>query len=139
MQLVETRCISPTSLLRMPSYSVKNPYAKILATISTRLPDITYTSKYIIKIKIHSSCEIDYFVKTHLCKLCVILRSRVLRVVYNIYIHRIVRYIEKHRYRYTALCSRNCWLAASIVAGWLLCVVGWVASSAWLLLSSNNC
>ena len=36
----------------------------------------------IIKIKIHSSgCEIEYFVETHLCKLCVILRSRVLRVV----------------------------------------------------------
>ena len=24
----------------------------------------------IIKIKIHSSCEIEYFVETHLCKLC---------------------------------------------------------------------
>ena len=35
----------------------------------------------IIKIKIRSSCEIEYFVETHLCKLCVILRSRVLRVV----------------------------------------------------------
>ena len=34
-----------------------------------------------IKIKIHSSCEMEYFVETHLCKLCVILRSRVLRVV----------------------------------------------------------
>ena len=33
-------------------------------------------------MKIQSSCEIEYFVKTHLCKLCVILRSRVLRVVY---------------------------------------------------------
>ena len=28
----------------------------------------------IIKIKIHSSCEIEDFVETHLCKLCVILR-----------------------------------------------------------------
>ena len=36
---------------------------------------------YIIKIKIHSSCEIEDFVETHLCKLCVILQSRVLRVV----------------------------------------------------------
>ena len=36
---------------------------------------------FIIKIEIHSSCEIEYFVETHLCKLCVILRSRVLRVV----------------------------------------------------------
>ena len=32
-------------------------------------------------IKIFSSCEIEIFVVTHLCKLCVILRSRVLRVV----------------------------------------------------------
>ena len=37
---------------------------------------------YIIKMKIHSSCETEDFVETHLCKLCVILRSRVLRVVY---------------------------------------------------------
>ena len=37
--------------------------------------------RYIIKIEIHSSCEIACFVETHLCKLCVILRSRVLRVV----------------------------------------------------------
>ena len=36
---------------------------------------------YIVKIKIHCNCEIEYFVETHLCKLCVILRSRVLRVV----------------------------------------------------------
>ena len=27
---------------------------------------------YVIKTKIHSSCEIEYFVETHLCKLCVI-------------------------------------------------------------------
>ena len=36
----------------------------------------------IIKIKIRAStlqlCEIEYFVETHLCKLCVILRLRVL-------------------------------------------------------------
>ena len=42
----------------------------------------TDTSTYNnIKTKIHSSCEIEYFVETHFCKLCVILRSRVLRVV----------------------------------------------------------
>ena len=35
-------------------------------------------------MKIHSSCEIEYFVETHLCKLCVILRSR----VYTIYTHK---------------------------------------------------
>ena len=29
-----------------------------------------------VKIKIPSSCEIEYFVETHLCKLCVILRLR---------------------------------------------------------------
>ena len=38
----------------------------------------------IIKIKIHSSCDIEDFledfVETHLCKLCAILRSRVLVV-----------------------------------------------------------
>ena len=41
-----------------------------------------YFNFYIIKIKIHyNSCEIEDFVETHLCKLCVILRSRALRVV----------------------------------------------------------
>ena len=29
-------------------------------------------------IEIHFTCEIDDFVETHICKLCVILRSRVL-------------------------------------------------------------
>ena len=33
------------------------------------------------KIRIHSVCEIEDLVETHLCKTCVILRSRVLRVV----------------------------------------------------------
>ena len=44
-------------------------------------PTVDKNELYIIKIKIHSSCEVQYFVETHLCKLCVILRSRVLRVV----------------------------------------------------------
>ena len=45
MWVVETRCISPISLERMPSYSVKKPYAKISAKMSARLPDnIIYIS-----------------------------------------------------------------------------------------------
>ena len=36
---------------------------------------------YMCVLYIHSSCEIEYFVETHLCKLYVILLSRVLRVV----------------------------------------------------------
>ena len=51
-----------------------------LRYISARNPPTGNTG--IIKIKIHSSCEIECIVETHLCKLCVILRSRVLlRVV----------------------------------------------------------
>ena len=43
-------------------------------TVGLRASDLN-----IIKIKIHASCcEIEHFVETHLCKLCVILRSRVL-------------------------------------------------------------
>ena len=38
-------------------------------------------TELLYKMKIHTSCEIEDFVETHLCKLCVILRSRVLRVV----------------------------------------------------------
>ena len=36
---------------------------------------------HIKKKKIHSSCEIEYFVESHVGKMCVILRSRVLWVV----------------------------------------------------------
>ena len=42
------------------------------------------THTYIIKIKVHSSCEIEDFFETHLCKLCVILRSRVLHILDDI-------------------------------------------------------
>ena len=39
----------------------------------------TKSSAYIrVKIMIHSSCEVEDFFETHFCKLCVILRSRVL-------------------------------------------------------------
>ena len=44
MQLVETRCISPISLPRMPPYSVKNTFANKSAKISARLPDNKYLS-----------------------------------------------------------------------------------------------
>ena len=37
---------------------------------------------YIIKKNIHSSCDIEAFVETHLCKLCAIRRSRVLLGVF---------------------------------------------------------
>ena len=48
----------------------------------TRL--IFIATHYILyKMKIHSSCEIEDFVETHLCKLCVILRSRALRVAHT--------------------------------------------------------
>ena len=40
MQDVETRCISPVSLLCTPSYSAGTPYPKI----SARLPDVKYIS-----------------------------------------------------------------------------------------------
>ena len=39
------------------------------------------TPDYILKTILHSSRKIEQFVETHICKLCVILRSRVLRVV----------------------------------------------------------
>ena len=57
---------------------------EILTLVSIAFLEVLQVLKYpvcIIKIKIHSSCEIEDFVETHLCKLCVILRSRVLRVV----------------------------------------------------------
>ena len=59
--------------------------ARDFIRISRRRGSTALKSRYsqfdIIKIKIHSSCEIEDFVETHLCKLCVILRSRALRVV----------------------------------------------------------
>ena len=44
MQDLETRCISPVSVLCMPSYSAGNPYPKISAKISAQLSDIKYMS-----------------------------------------------------------------------------------------------
>ena len=46
----------------------------------TTLWMVIFVVYHIIKIKVHSSCEIEDFVETHLCKMCVILRSRALRV-----------------------------------------------------------
>ena len=70
-----------------------DPFSRLLAFASTLAPSFlnvetnrnTYFTPhhhlYIIRLKMHSSCEIEDFVETHLCKLCVILRLRVLRVV----------------------------------------------------------
>ena len=41
-------------------------YAAMYARYNTE----KYTKYILKKIKIHSSCEIEYFVETHLCKLC---------------------------------------------------------------------
>ena len=67
----------PHSILQVPTTQL----AKM--SIDPKFVELTadVLELFIIKIKIHSSCwEIEYFVKTHLCKLCGILRSRVLRV-----------------------------------------------------------
>ena len=96
MYFVETRCISPVSLLFMPSYCVKNPHAKTSAKTSARLPDIKYkvyikssdilknigtdTQPYVLGIFVDfmyiltysndASCEFDEFrADTHICKL----------------------------------------------------------------------
>ena len=58
------------------------PLRNVISSITFTLPAVFLdAATYIIKMKIHSSCEIEDFVETHLCKLCVILRSRALRVV----------------------------------------------------------
>ena len=41
----------------------------------------THLCKLCVIFELHSSCEIEDFVQTHFCKLCVIFRSRVVRVV----------------------------------------------------------
>ena len=48
------------------------------ATTTVLLKHQKYILVCITNIKIHSECEIEDFVETHLCKLCVMLRSRVL-------------------------------------------------------------
>ena len=62
-----------------PPYTTRFSDNFLFATRNSRLFRHSYI--FIIKIKIHSSCDIEDFVETHLCKLCVILRSRALRVV----------------------------------------------------------
>ena len=66
-----------------PHSSGGTPYLSLLkfGTLSNLEVQPDAQTVYIIKIKIHSSCEIEYFMEIQLYKLCVILRSRVLRVV----------------------------------------------------------
>ena len=65
----------------------KMTYTRLDDNLIRHRGDRTPDTRYNIKIKIHSSCEIEYFVETHLCKLCVILRSRVSRVVSSLMIY----------------------------------------------------
>ena len=55
---------APTRPIRSPPRGAPSP-SKCLG------PHRNLAERNIIKIKIHSSCEIEYFVETHLCKLCV--------------------------------------------------------------------
>ena len=76
-----------TSIIILVSYEI-HIFIRVLSillclvvTSNYEVAHVNYVRISVIKIKIHSSCEIEYFVEIHLCKLCVILRSRVLRVV----------------------------------------------------------
>ena len=61
------------------TFSLGQQYVRYGDTYS-RVQPVPNRYRYItsIKIQVHSSCKIEGFVETHLCKLCVILRSRVL-------------------------------------------------------------
>ena len=48
------------------------------------IPDVQGSPILIIIIEIRSSCEIEYFVQSHLCKLCVVLRSRVQALAFGV-------------------------------------------------------
>ena len=71
IQDVGTRCISPVSLLCMPSYSAENLYPTISAKISARLPDIKYTSDRPIyrkiSIPIHNPTFFPFFFFRFVC------------------------------------------------------------------------
>ena len=66
------KAATPCCMPGIPSASLST------ITIHTDTVGLRASDLDIIKIKIHSSCcEIEDFVETHLCKLCVILPSRV--------------------------------------------------------------
>ena len=69
----------PSNKVIWPRNATALPTELYLITCFSSSVDSATT--HIIKIKIHSSCDIEDFVETHICKLCVILRSRVSRVV----------------------------------------------------------
>ena len=69
-----TKAATPCFTPRIPSASLST----ITIYTHTDTVGLRDSDLDIMKIKIHSSCEIEDFVETHLCKLCVILRSRVL-------------------------------------------------------------
>ena len=65
----------------MRGYMAENRVTTCAYTLLNIVFAYCYDKYILYKMKIHSSCEIEDFVETHLCKLCVILRSRALRVV----------------------------------------------------------
>ena len=73
-----TGCVSSIRI-----YVGDSPYNYSVDTKVNRVKLVSLCAEIyiLLKMKIHSSCEIEDFVKNHLCKLCVIVRSRVLRVV----------------------------------------------------------
>ena len=63
-----------------PCFSIR----RMILTYKTAVSQgslVFFIFSHVLIEKIHFSCKIKYFAETHLCKLCVILRSRVLRVV----------------------------------------------------------
>ena len=73
---MSTRCYNKMGLAHVRYGGVHLSYLRCFLYFKSSVATIVN-----IKLKMRSSCEIEYFVETHLRKLCVILRSRVLRVV----------------------------------------------------------
>ena len=117
--VVFCNCVTSTRKLSLGKLFVNLSQVVKRTTTTCNTPLLDSYLSNIMKIKMHSSsCEIEDFVETHLCKLCVILRSRVLLCVSSLRIVVVVVVLTLTRKTQGRDHAKKLPLAIGMAGGW---------------------